>query len=354
MSNTTCQSYTIYVQSIGSEIQSLIDQRGYSSVFILVDQNTREHCLPIIQNHISTSIHEIEIPAGEIHKTIVTCQHIWNGLIEGQADRKSLLINLGGGVIGDMGGFCASTYMRGLDFVQIPTTLLSMVDASVGAKLGIDYKGYKNLIGLFNEPQAIYVDPNFLQTLDPRELRSGFAEIIKHALIQDEKMWEEIQAMDLTNYNNWQTLIEQNIQIKKRIVESDPFEKGARKALNFGHTIGHAIEKQYLESSSPLLHGEAIAIGMICESYLSHQEGHLQKEDLETISKYISDQYPNLPTSLHSTSQITSALALDKKSKKGIPMFSLLDNIGNYRVNVSVGASVIDDSLKYYNSLHNN
>lgn len=350
----SCQSYDIHLGSPWEALKKFLTAKAYTTIFVLVDDNTKEHCLPIFNSNIDHRYNIISIESGEVHKTLQTCQSIWDALIEGKADRKSVLINLGGGVIGDMGGFCASTFMRGMDFIQIPTTLLSMVDASVGAKLGVDYHGFKNLIGIFNEPQSIYIDPLFLKTLPMRELKSGFAEVIKHALIQDPSLWAQIQEPNLATAKNWDALIGININIKKNIVENDPLEKGQRKALNFGHTIGHAVEKYYLVTTSPLLHGEAIAIGMICEAHLSHQKKYLVQHELDEVVSHIQGIYPNLPTCIPDHSTLLTTIAMDKKNEGGKAMCTLIHGIGRFKINQATSEDSIIESFKYYDSLYNN
>lgn len=350
MTNIDCQQYQVVFDRPWETLNELLSQGSYSQVFILVDENTRIHCLPIIVEKISVPLSVITIPAGEIHKQIQTSQSIWSQLIKHGADRHSCLLNLGGGVIGDMGGFCASTFMRGIDFVQIPTTLLSQVDASVGSKLGIDYEGFKNLVGVFNEPQAVIVYPPFLQTLDKRELRSGCAEVIKHALIRDNVLWD--QLTDLTSPDSIATaaIIHRNVEIKKEVVDDDPFEKGVRKILNFGHTIGHAVETEYLQSSDPLLHGEAIAIGMICESWIAVELGMLTKEKCIAIKSYLTLIYPDLPKQITNHEGIMSSMLKDKKNKGGTILASLLEDIGQCTFNVPLSAELIAGSLLAYNS----
>ena len=239
---------------IGGNSLSKFDISTYSKVAILVDENTKRDCLfklPQIENALI-----IEIKSGEEYKNISTCNFIWEQLTINNFDRNALLINLGGGVIGDIGGFCAATYKRGLKFIHIPTTLLSMVDASVGGKVGIDFKGFKNQIGIFNNPNAVLIYPKFLETLDENELKSGFAEVVKHALILDDSLWLKLKNTPFTDLD-WEYIIYTSVQIKNKIVLADPFEKGERKKLNFGHTFGHAIESYYLEKGTPISHGEA-------------------------------------------------------------------------------------------------
>ena len=305
---------------IGKNSFSKLDISNYSQVAILVDENTKRDCLsklPQIENALI-----IEIKSGEEYKNISTCSFIWEQLTINNFDRNSLLINLGGGVIGDMGGFCAATYKRGLEFIHIPTTLLAMVDASVGGKLGIDFKGFKNQIGLFNNPKAVLISSEFLETLAESELKSGFAEVVKHALISDNSLWLKLKNTPFTDLD-WEDIIDTSVQIKNKIVLADPFEKGERKKLNFGHTFGHAIESYYLEKRTPISHGEAVFMGMILETKISD----LSETDKNEIKNYVLSNFalPYTPkkSSLH------KFLINDKKNQNGKINFTLLNGIGN-------------------------
>ena len=309
---------------IGENSLSKLDISDYSKVAVLVDENTKKDCLnllPILNDSII-----IEIKSGEKNKTLSTCNLIWEELSEYNFDRDSLLINLGGGVIGDMGGFCASTYKRGINFIQIPTTLLAMVDASIGGKLGVDFNGLKNQIGLFNNPQSVLIFPEFLETLPENQLKSGFAEVVKHALISDKNLWEEIISVPF-NEMNWEKIIETSINIKNKIVLSDPFEKENRKKLNFGHTFGHAVESYYLKKGTPILHGEAIFIGIILESEISE----LTQSEKNKIKNYILSNFglPYTP----SKSNLLNFLRNDKKNFEEKINFSLLERIGGCTIN---------------------
>jgi len=305
---------------IGENSLSKLDISTYSKVAILVDENTKMDCLyklPKIENALI-----IEIKSGEEYKNISTCNFIWEQFTINNFDRNSLLINLGGGVIGDMGGFCATTYKRGLEFIHIPTTLLAMVDASVGGKLGIDFKGLKNQIGLFNNPKAVLISPEFLETLTESELKSGFAEVVKHALISDNYLWVKLKNTPFTDLD-WEDIIDTSVQIKNNIVLSDPFEKGERKKLNFGHTFGHAIESYYLEKGTPILHGEAVFMGMILETEISD----LSETEKNEIKNYILSNFalPYTPKK----SYLHKFLINDKKNQDGKINFTLLSGIGN-------------------------
>ena len=305
---------------IGENSLSKLDISTYSKVAILVDENTKRDCLfklPQIENALI-----IEIKSGEEYKNISTCNFIWEQLTINNFDRNALLINLGGGVIGDIGGFCAATYKRGLEFIHIPTTLLAMVDASVGGKLGIDFKGFKNQIGLFNNPKAVLISSEFLETLAESELKSGFAEVVKHALISDNSLWLKLKNTPFTDLD-WEDIIDTSVQIKNKIVLADPFEKEERKKLNFGHTFGHAIESYYLEKGTPISHGEAVFMGMILETKMSD----LSETDKNEIKNYVLSNFalPYTPkkSSLH------KFLINDKKNQNGKINFTLLNGIGN-------------------------
>ena len=324
----------------------------YTSLFVLVDENTLKHCYPSVQN-ILPAHQLIVIPSGELNKTLATCQSVWDKLTENNADRKSLLLNLGGGVITDLGGFCAACYKRGIAFINLPTSLLAMVDASVGGKTGVDYLGFKNQIGIFKEPQAVFVHPGFLTSLPRRELLSGFAEVIKHFLIADAQAFKDIQTSKPgLNHIDWSLMVEKNIKIKSAIVEQDPEEKGIRKALNVGQTMGHAIESLLLESPGRfLLHGEAVAAGMLAESFLSFKKELLTRQELTDIEDLILHYY-KLPA-LESTeaNTILRLIKQDKKNERNTAQFTLLQHIGNYSINQPVEEGQIIESLNYYNSL---
>ncbi len=345
-------NYQIYVGSIWEALNSYLQEHSYSKVAVLVDENTEEHCLPLLQKNIPTKdFHLIKIPSGEIHKNVKTCESIWQQMMQLGMGRHSLLINLGGGVIGDMGGFCASTFKRGMDFIQITTTLLAQVDASIGGKLGIDFNKVKNAVGLFKNPQAVFVDPVFLKTLSYQELRSGFAEIIKHGLIADVKLWNDLEG--LTNLEELQMtdLIYRSLLVKLQVVEQDPFEKGLRKTLNFGHTIGHAIESHALESAAPLLHGEAIAIGMICEAWLSQNGAGLSAANLEKISRYFIALYGHVHLSEGSFEELVAVMRQDKKNRDKQINFTFITEPGTSVFDKTSSVEEIQQSLRYYNSL---
>lgn len=336
----------IITDDLGSPLHDVLNNQ-YSSVAVIVDENTGHHCLPLLSPLLPEHF-IIQTTSGEEHKNLTTCQFIWEELTRHNVDRKALVINLGGGVIGDMGGFCAATYKRGIHFIQIPTTLLAQVDASVGGKLGIDFQGYKNHIGVFQTPERVIIHDRFLKTLNPRELRSGFAEIIKHALIADKDKWKEISALPFEQ-QNWKNLAAHSVEIKKRITQSDPTEKGLRKILNFGHTIGHAVESFFLKTPErKLLHGEAIAIGMIAEAFLSYQKGFISKADCDDIKAYILSVYPSSTITDEEVEAIVPLTLHDKKNEKNAVRAALLQHVGEANYDIEISGDDVRAGLDFY------
>jgi 3-dehydroquinate synthase len=324
----------------------------YSKIFILVDENTSQYCLPHLLNHLATEmeIEIIELEVGEIHKNIATCTEVWGALSELGADRKSIMINLGGGVISDLGGFVACTFKRGIDFINIPTTLLSMVDASIGGKNGVDLGNLKNQIGIIREPKAVLVDTQFLSTLPQNEMRSGLAEMLKHGLIFDKKYWDKFKNLKDLHTTDLNQLIHQSIQIKNTIVCEDLTENGVRKSLNFGHTLGHAIESYFLENESKttLLHGEAIAVGMILESYISREKNLLTNNEYQEIKYIINDIFERIEFSQVDIDKIIELLIFDKKNEFGKVQFALLDGIGKIKINQESDNQLIYKAFEDY------
>ena len=326
---------------------------NYSKIIVLVDENTNNYCLPNFLARLPTEIEIeiIEIEAGEEMKNVATCLESWQTLIDLGADRKSIILNLGGGVITDLGGFVACTFKRGIDFIHIPTTLLAMVDAAIGGKNGVDLGQLKNQIGVIKEPKAVVIDTIFLTTLPPREMRSGLAEMLKHGLIYDKNYWDEIKNVSNLNTNDLDRLIYKSVQIKNKIVSQDLTEKGIRKSLNFGHTLGRAIESYFLENENKptLLHGEAIAIGLILESYLSLELHLITKEEYAEIKYYISDIFEPVAFTSEDVEKIISLLIFDKKNEFGKNQFALLNGIGGISLNQNVSNSLIYKAFEDYN-----
>ncbi len=340
----------IFSSDIKQSLSEILAQLSFSRLVVLTDLNTQRHCLPIIEKILPTDTVFISVAAGEIHKNLDTCSLIWSRMTEEALDRKALMINLGGGVIGDMGGFCASIYKRGIRFINCPTTLLSQVDASVGGKLGIDFKGLKNHLGVFNEPETVVIAPEFLKTLPQAELRSGYAEIIKHGLIRDKAYFKKLQAQNWES-QDWESLIRHSVGIKKAVVEADPKENGLRKILNFGHTIGHAFESYFLDTKNHLLHGEAIALGMIAEGFLSFEKVGFSFEEFEELSQFLLQVYGKVDFSLHELDPILDLCTQDKKNEGSIILFSLLESIGNCTYNIPVTREEIKHAIQYYHQI---
>jgi 3-dehydroquinate synthase len=349
MQTLKLSDYNIHVGDVWPAFHAFLAEKNYSKIAILVDENTEKQCfLPYEKQFLIYKTHIIRIKSGEINKILETCQFIWQSLFELEADRKSLLLNLGGGVIGDMGGFCAATFKRGIDFVQMPTTLLSQVDSSIGGKLGIDFFNVKNSIGVFANPKAVFIQPDFLKTVTKREILSGFAEIVKHALIMDKKRWLELLKIDNLDTLDWTKYLVPSLKIKQKVAKIDPFEKGLRKALNFGHTIGHAVESAALDSDNPLTHGEAIAIGMICEAYLSKILRGMPDEDLTAISGFILKHYEKYNIQKFDFQHLISLMKQDKKNEIGGINFSFLQKAGEVIVNCTATPKQIEESLAFY------
>ncbi len=345
-------SYPIYFDNSLTQLTQFIEKGNYSKIFILTDEHTGKYCLPLVQKYFGENIRYdlIEINAGEQSKTIDFCVGIWKMLIDFGADRNSLLINLGGGVISDMGGFAASTYKRGINFVNVPTTLLSQVDASVGGKTGIDIDSIKNIVGTFTQPEAVFIEHNFIKTLPARQILSGLAEMLKHGLIADADYWRELKISDPDSPSA--RLIYQSVAIKNGFVLQDPKEKGIRKALNFGHTIGHAVETWSLENDEDhLTHGEAIAIGMICEAWLSWKKTGLTAHELNEIVSVLTGLYPDYHIRADCHTELYSLMQKDKKNHGDKINCSLINSIGMYSIDHICTEDELCSSLQFYSSL---
>ncbi|MGI9541511.1 MAG: 3-dehydroquinate synthase [Flavobacteriaceae bacterium] len=343
--------------SYGSEgliaLVQQLNKHEYTSIFVLVDENTEKHCLTrfLVQTELNpTSV--LVMQAGEENKHLSTCEKLWNQLSSLGADRNSALINLGGGVVTDLGGFVACTFKRGIDFYNIPTTLLSMVDASVGGKTGIDLGALKNQIGIIQEPQQVAIDSQWLSTLPLEEVRSGFAEMLKHGLIADANYWGKLKGlMDLTP-EVLSPFIKSSVAVKSKVVKEDPYEKGLRKILNFGHTLGHAIESYFLVTPSKqrLLHGEAIAIGMVLEAYLSIECCGLSPEKAKEIKLVFQQFYPQVDIKEEDVDAILALLRHDKKNKAERINFVLLTKIGIPTIDVQVPQELFQKAFDFYAS----
>ena len=352
MKSIQATDYSIYFQQDAFEkLNSYLIENKPSKLIFLVDENTRKDCLPYFKSNLKTKIQTaiIEINAGEIHKNIDTCVDVWKELAELNTDRKSLVINLGGGMVTDLGGFVASTFKRGIKFINIPTTLLSMVDASVGSKTGVDLGTLKNLVGLFSNPEMVVIDTKFLDTVTKRELHSGLAEVIKYGLTYDVNLWNSIKKNDPYN-SHLNEIIYRSIEIKNEVVIQDPRENGLRKVLNFGHTIGHAIESYFLESDDreTLTHGEAIAMGMVIESYFSYKLFNFPESELTIIKSKITELFGTVKLTQEDYDPIIDLMKYDKKNVGNTVNFVLLNNLADFNIDCQVSNDLLFEGLDFY------
>ena len=341
----------IICQNLNEDLHTAILNCPHDKLFILVDEHTRELCLPLISGfdclkyaHIST------IGSEDIHKNLETLAYVWKELGDQGATRHSLMINLGGGMVTDLGGFAASTFKRGIQYINIPTTLLAMVDASVGGKTGINFNGLKNEIGVFSPAEYVLIDTAFLKSLDTHNLLSGYAEMLKHGIISTTEHWAELLNFDMNqiDYQALQQLVAHSVSIKEDIVAKDPFEKNIRKALNLGHTIGHAFESLALENNRPVLHGYAVAWGIICELYFSHVKVGFPKDKLRQTIQFIKENYGILTFDCKQYDRLYEFMTHDKKNSAGIINFTLMREIGDIRINQSANKEEILNILDFY------
>lgn len=335
-------------------LNQLIGSLEPSNVYVLADENTKQHCLPYFFKHYqhANTLRVLTIKAGETYKNISTCLELWKQLSTTGADRKSLLINLGGGVVTDLGGFVASTFQRGIEFINIPTSLLAMVDASVGGKNGVDLGALKNQVGIIRNPKAVIVDTQFLQTLPGEHFTSGLAEMIKHGFIHSEDYLNAVMELNSNNEAELARLIWESIEIKNEVITEDPTEKGPRKTLNYGHTLGHAIESYCLqtESRQTLLHGEAIAIGLVLATYISSKLLDFPNPILEKTTGHIIKTFGKVEFSAPEIEAIIKLLIFDKKNTNGRIHFVLLNGIGQYKLDCAVENELIYEAFNYYSN----
>ncbi|MDR2968231.1 MAG: 3-dehydroquinate synthase [Tannerellaceae bacterium] len=344
----------VIVKDLTSELSAFLSSLTYNKLFILTDENTYTACLPVLRP--IPAIRDaavITVCAGDSHKNVEQLSYIWSCLSNEGASRDSLLINLGGGMITDMGGFAGATFKRGIRTINIPTTLMASVDAAVGGKTGINFNGLKNEIGSFYPPLCVFIDCQFLQTLDHDNILSGYAEMIKHALISSEEVLIPILQFDLNSQLSTlsfplSTLVTQSVAVKEAIVEQDPLEKGIRKALNFGHTVGHAFESLSFLKQRPILHGHAVAAGIVCELYLSHRICGFPLPSLSRMVHYIKEHYPPFFYECKDYDKLYEFMTHDKKNEGGIINFTLLAGIGEVRINREVPKNKVLESLDFY------
>ncbi len=369
------QQQIIISNDIEHDLATAIAESEHDRVFVLTDDTTHECCLPKVAALLAQyDAVPITIPHGDQHKTLSALGDVWTALQQGGATRHSLLINLGGGMITDLGGFAAATFKRGINFINIPTTLLAMVDAAVGGKTGINFGGLKNEIGAFADARFVIINTSFLDTLDAENLCSGYAEMLKHALISDERMWAEHVNFDLSQPDlaELQRMVAESIAVKERIVAEDPHEHGIRKALNFGHTIGHALEEFALQQAGgavvstapinqttggtaissalgnrPLLHGYAVAFGLIGELYMSARKAGFPTERLHQTARFIRENYAQTEFTCNDYPTLLNLMRHDKKNTSGVINFTLLNNIGDIRINQTATDEEICEALDF-------
>lgn len=357
MTSIQAENYSIHFNAEAyKHLNSYLNTVKVSKIFVIVDSNTHDYCLPKFLANVETkvTIEIIEIEAGEIHKNIETCVGVWEALAELDADRKALMINLGGGVVTDLGGFVACTYKRGISYLNVPTSLLAMVDASVGGKTGVDLGVLKNQVGVINSGEMVLIDTSFLQTLPDIQMLSGLAEMLKHGLIYSRNYWNKFNDWTLKNFDELDALIYESVQIKYEIVTEDPFENDLRKSLNFGHTLGHAVESFYLNKPSKreLLHGEAIAAGMILECFISYKLTGFSKEDLDVVVLIITRLFEKVDINSNEYNVIIELLKHDKKNSYGNINFVLLENIGSPKLDCKVENNLILEAFDFYNNCY--
>jgi 3-dehydroquinate synthase len=351
------------VKSIGYQVSSeedsfsylyqYLNEHSFSNVFILCDKNTQKHCLPVLLKKLKAlqQAKVLAINAGEAYKTLETVNQSWNFLLNNKADKSALLISLGGGVVCDLGGFIASTFKRGIPFIHIPTTLLAMADASIGGKNGIDFKGYKNLIGTITQPKGIFIYEGFLKTLPKQQIKNGFAEIIKAALIGDKKLWHTFLSLNKLPETRLGSFIHDSVLVKNKIVLKDPNEKNIRQVLNFGHTIGHAIETYYLPKKNNLLHGEAIVMGMCVELCLGKILNLTSAKAAMEAFLFFKENYVLYPFPKKEVEAFLKLMQHDKKNKNGAYNFALLKKIGKPLINIPASDKEVKEAFTLYNNL---
>ena len=350
MMNPMEKQKVIISLQLEQSIATAIDECEFDRLFVLVDETTRELCLPLVDSlPCMNGAQVICIGATDQNKTLESLSHVWAELQRGGATRHSLMVNLGGGMVTDLGGFAAATFKRGISFINVPTTLLSMVDASVGGKTGINFGGLKNEVGVFKNANSVILNTVFLKTMDSNNIRSGYAEMLKHGLISNEQMWAELVNFDLDQPDLWQLqrMVADSVKVKEKIVLEDPTEKGIRKALNLGHTVGHAFESLALKRK-PVLHGYAVAYGMVCELYLSSMKTGFPTDKMRQTVSFIREQYGRMDITCDDYPELIELMTHDKKNTAGRINFTLLGGIGDIRINQTATQQEIEESLDFY------
>ncbi len=341
----------IISKDISSELAQVVASVRPDRLFVLTDETTLACCWPRVASvPCMAEAQMITIAPTDEAKTLDSLTHVWASLQDGGATRHSILINIGGGMVTDLGGFAASTFKRGMAYANVPTTLLSMVDASVGGKTGINFRGLKNEIGVFNTPHTVIIDTAFLRTLDAGNIRSGYAEMLKHGLISDEATLAELLLFDLDNvdYAAMADMVSRSVAVKDRIVTEDPHEHGIRKALNLGHTVGHAFESLAMSEGRTILHGYAVAYGLVPELYLAATRCGFPTERLHQVEAFVRENYGHFAFTCKHYDRLIELMRHDKKNTAGIINFTLLAAVGDIRINQSVSPDDIAEALDYY------
>ncbi len=336
---------------LGEALTAAVAACEHDRIFILADETTERCCVPLLKGMgCVEGATVIVIGATDTHKTLESLSHVWEELGKGGATRHSLLINIGGGMVTDLGGFASSTFKRGINYINIPTTLLAMVDASVGGKTGINFRGLKNEVGVFSNASTVILDTCFLQTLDAENIRSGYAEMLKHGLISNNEMWAELMNFDLESLDalKLKQMLADSVAVKQRIVTEDPLEQGIRKALNLGHTIGHAFESFALARQTPVLHGYAVAYGLVCELYLSAIKAGFPTDKMHQTVAFIKEHYGKMPITCDDYPTLLELMTHDKKNVAGTINFTLLGGIGDIRINQTATKDEIYEALDFY------
>ena len=346
------QQKVVISQHFEQSLSQALAECNYDCLFILVDETTERCCLPVLTSTFNvqrSTFNVITIGTTDQHKTLDTLSHVWSELQRMGATRHSLMINLGGGMVTDLGGFAASTFKRGIHYINIPTTLLSMVDASVGGKTGINFGGLKNEIGVFNNADCVILDTKFLKTLDQENILSGYAEMLKHGLIDCEEHWAEIlrNLESPDHLEKLSSLVSKSVAVKQHIVTEDPTEKGLRKALNLGHTAGHAFESLALERK-PILHGYAVAYGLVVELYLSCVKTGFPTDKMRQTVQFIKEHYGKMTITCDDYPHLLELMHHDKKNEGSAINFTLLADIGDLRINQTATEEEIKEALDFY------
>ena len=349
MNNLQSKTSNVFINGIGEKHLKYFLDNNFKNIFILVDNNSKNFCLSFFLSKFNISnYHLLKVPAGEASKSLTQLTYLIDSLIKANADRNSILINLGGGVVSDLGGFLASVYNRGISFINVPTTLLAQVDASIGGKNGINYGNVKNKIGVINYPLFTIILTKFIETLPQKEIISGYGEIFKYGLIFDRKLWNKLTLLNL-NIENSKKIVDRSVKIKNSVIKIDKRKKHFRNILNFGHSIGHAIESSSSETCK-IDHGLAVVMGMICELFISNVKVNLPSKDLNHSIKVLIEKFP--VRKINNLDRVLEYIKLDKKNNFGKLIFSLVPNIGECLFNQEVSEKIVYESLVFYNQLH--